>query len=211
MNHRLSGKRLLARRSAGVLLSLLLVALLACDKRIQGEPEKVVEEYLQAVKADDFETIYKINRVTARQMRYLKEAETGDVGKMLQERFEEHKSLYFSTSRDVFSDSLWKERYFFPPSASFKVKKAKHLEMVGDDPVNAEYEKGFLVIVPVEVVYSQKKSAPKQHGRKIKEAVYDCNLGKIRKVGTVRIYSHDETWFFAQCIFDSSSVVAFFD
>jgi len=207
MNLRLSGKK--AFGACCLLFPLAALALFACTKEIPGNPEKTVKEYIEAVQKGDFETIYRLNRVTARQKKFLEKTEAGNVELVLKQNFERQKAAYFTSEPDIFSGALWTERYFFPPSSSVKVGKARSMSQIGDDPVNVEYEKGFLAIVPVETTYASEKDAPKLKGQSIKKAVYDCNLAKIRQGDNVRIYSHDEKWFIARCILDTDTVEYF--
>jgi hypothetical protein len=178
-------------------------------KDIPGNPKKTVEDYIAAVQKSDFEKIYNLNRVTARQKKYIEKSENGDIEKELKVSFETHKAAYEAVEPGFFTGAQWAEKNFFPPTADVVIGEAKHPSPAGDDPVNVEYEKGFTVFVPVKTLYTKSEDAPELYGRKVKEATYDCVLGKIRYGDRVRIYAHDEQWFFAGCILDRTSVTFF--
>ena len=179
--------------------------LLSCTKDIPGNPKKTVENYIAAVQKSDFETIYNLNRVTARQKKYIKKAKNGNVEQELKASFETHKRAYEAVEPGFFTGTQWAGKFFFPPTATVVVGEARHPPRSGVD-----YEKGFTLYIEVKTSYAKREDAPELHGRKVKEAVYDCVLGKIRYGENVRVYSHDEQWFFAGCIIDTPSA-RFFD
>ena len=191
-----------------ILLSFSLL-LLSCAKETPGNPEKTVKDYIKAVQKSDFKTIYRLNRVTARQKMYIEKTKNGDIQKLLKASFETHKAAYDTAEPGFFSGALWSEKYYFPPTSTVSVGEARDPYPAGDDPVNSEYEKGFTLFVPVKTFYTKSRDTPELDGRKLKEAVYDCVLGKIRYGRNVRIYSNDEHWFLSGCILDRSSVTFF--
>jgi len=205
MNRKWSGSAV-----GGYLILLLSSPLvLSCTKEIPGNPEKTVKDYIEAIQKSDFETTYRLNRVTARQKKYIEKSKNGNIAQELKASIESHKAAYDAAEPDFFSGALWSEKYFFPLTSRVVVGEAKHPSPAGDDPVNVEYEKGFTLFVSVKTFYTKSKDAPELHGRKVKEAIYDCALGKIRYGENVRVYSHDEQWFLSGCILDRSSVTFF--
>ena len=185
----------------------LLFALLSCMNDIPGEPKKRVQEYITAVQKGDFETIYRLHRVTAQQKKYLEQTEGGDLKELMKQNYERNKASYESVKPSFMDNIQWAEKYFFPPSCSPSVgEPQKPAPATKDDPGYADYEKALTTMVPVSVTYNSEKDAPQLSGRKLKFAKYICILGKIREGSNVRIYSHDDQWFFNGCIPDSNSV-----
>lgn len=187
------------------------VALVAsgCMEKIPGEPEKVMRDYVEAVQKDDFKTIYKLHMLTARQQQFLSKSEVGDVEAMLREHYENSKKDYDAVKPTFAQGITWSEKHFFPASATFAIGDPYHPPAAPDDPVNAEYEKAQNVIVPVNVTYSKKEDAPELEGAKVKSAGYMCFMKKIRQAETVRVYSHDEKWYFGDCLVDEQTVTRF--
>ena len=200
MNRKWSGS------AVGIYLILLIFSplLLSCTKDIPGNPIKTVEDYIAAVQKSDFETIYNLNRVTARQKKYIKKAKNGNVEQELKASLKTHKRAYEAVEPGFFTGAQWAEKYFFPSTSRVVVGEARH-----PPPSGVDYEKGFTLYVAVKTSYAKREDAPEFHGRKVKGAVYDCILGKIRYGENVRVYSHDEQWFFAGCILDTPSLLFF--
>lgn len=196
MNRKWSGS------AAGVWLILLISfpPLFSCTKDIPGNPKKTVEDYIEAVQKSDFETIYRLNRVTARQKKYIEKSKNGHVEQELKASFETHKAAYEAAEPGFFIGARWAEKYFFPSTSRVVIGEARH-----PPPAGVDYEKGFTLYVSVKASYTKREDAPELDGRKIREAVYDCILGKIRYGENVRVYSHDEQWFFSGCILDRPS------
>lgn len=205
MNRKWSGS------AVGIYLILMIFSLLllTCTRDIPGNPEKTVKDYITAVQKSDFETIYNLNRLTARQKRFIEKIKNGDVEKELKASFEMHKAAYDAVEPGFFTGAQWAEKYFFPPMATVVIGKARHPSSAGDDPSNVEYDKGFTLFVSVKTFYTKSEDAPELDGRKVKKATYDCVLGKIRYGANVRIYSHDEQWFLSGCILDRPLVTFF--
>ncbi|MGK7345145.1 MAG: hypothetical protein ACNS63_04990 [Candidatus Nitrospinota bacterium M3_3B_026] len=181
----------------------------SCHDRIPGKPEKTTAEYIEAIQKNDFAAVYQLNRVTARQARYLENTDVGDVDEMLRQNYEQRKAEY-EAARAVFTPGIqWAEKHFFPASASVSVGEASWIKPVGDDPVNADYEKALTVTVPVSVEYKDKSAAPELEGKKLKSASYTCSLGKIRSEKSVRVYNVDEQWYFNGCILNRESVTLY--
>lgn len=178
----------------------------ACQDRIPGEPEKTAREYIEAIQKNDFAAVYRLNRVTARQVRYLENTDVGDVDEMLRQDYERRKADYEAV-RTAFTPGIqWTEKHFFPASASVSVGEASWIKPAPGDPVNAEYEKALSVMVPVSVEYKDKNDAPVFEGKRLKSASYTCAMGKIRSEKSVRVYNVDEQWYFNGCILDRGSV-----
>ena len=203
MNHKLFGK------GAGPVFAAILVIgfmLASCEDKIPGDPEGVMKQYVNAIKARDFKTIYSLNRVTARQKYHLEQTSVGNVETILKTNYEENKAAFDSAEFTLTPAVQWGEKYFFPPSAKVSFGKPERIKPVGDDPVNAEYEKALTVKIHVTAEYPDVNEAPKLGDRAIKTAVYDCALGKIRTGKSVRVYDLDEKWYFNGCILEKDRV-----
>lgn len=190
-------------------LSIFSLALLSCTSEIPGDPKKTLEEYITAVQKGNFETVYRLNKVTARQKKYLEQTKIDDFKKILKQNYEKNWANYKSVKPSFIANIQWAEKHFFPPSCSPSVGKPQKPTPIGNDRVNVEYEEALTIIVPVFVTYNAKRDAPKLNGRKIKSTGYVCILGKIREGSNVRIYSHDDQWFFGSCILDTTSAKFF--
>ena len=202
--------RSFGRVFAGVVTVVLLaLGVSACERKIPGNPRKVMEEYIKAVQGRDFETIYRLNRVTARQKKYLEASRAGDVRKALETNYQEHKADFESAPVTFTPGVEWAEKHFFPPGSEVSVGEPYYIKPVGDDPVNAKYEEALTVMVKVLTKYLNETYAPELNGRKIKSATFDCSLGKIRLGKSVRVYSHDDEWYFNGCLINLDSVQYF--
>lgn len=198
MNRRLSGKRL----TAALLLLAVTTVGIGCTESIPGNPKRIVEEYVKAVQTNDFEKIYDLNFLTARQKIYLGAIEKGEGESRLKENFRKFKKQYDEFMPQDVIGYQWEEKHFFTPNAAIEVKDARFPPGAAGDPVNAEYEKDQNVFVTVLVVYKDKSEAPLLYGKRVSEAKYDCILKKIRHPGTVRVYSHDDRWYIGGCLMD---------
>jgi len=198
MNHKLFGNKL----STAFLLFAVIVVGVGCSESIPGHPEKTVEEYIKAVQSNDFEKIYHLNFLTARQKVYIGGGDEGEVESLQKEHFEKAKKGYEEYRQQDQRGLQWAEKYYFTPNATIKVEEARYPSGAGDDSVNAEYEKDQNVYVTVKALYNDKNEAPTLGGKRAIEAEYDCILKKIRQPGNVRVYSHDENWYIGACIMD---------
>lgn len=198
MNHKLFGKRY-----SPIILFIAVTAVWAgCFESIPGDPEKTVREYVKAVQSNDFEKIYYLNFLTARQDIYAGGRDEEEIERIRRELFERAKKGYYGSRQHDESGLQWAEKYFFTPNALIEVDKARFPPEAPNDPVNAEYEKDQNVFVTVRAVYKNKGEAPILYGKRVTVAEYDCILKKIRHPGTVRVYSHDERWYIGGCIMD---------
>jgi hypothetical protein len=198
MNHRLFGKFF----SLGILFLTLIATVFGCSDSIPGQPAKIVEEYVKAVQSNDFEKIYQLNFLTARQKIFIVGKDKVEVESLMREHFELSKKRYDESLPQDEIGLQWAEKDFFTPNALIEVDKARYPPAAADDPVNAEYEKDQNAFVTVRAVYKDKDEAPLLLGKRVVEAEYDCILKKIRQPGTVRVYSHDEQWYIGGCIMD---------
>lgn len=208
MSRKWSGKRLSDGLSA-IALAFFMLGLVSCTEKIPGNPKKVVTDYVTAVQKNDFDTIYKLNRVTARNMKYLQSSEVGDIEEALRQTYNTKMEEYNSVAPTFTPGVQWAEKHFFPKSARITYGEPYQLKPVGDDPVNAEYEKALTAMIPVYVEYTDKTVAPEHEGKKIKTASYTCSVGKIRGGMTVRVYNVDANWYFNGCIIDRDSLQYF--
>jgi len=204
MNPRLSGnfRKILLGGLCGLLL-------FSCSKKFPGHPEKILKSYIEATRKGDFDTVYKLHSLTARQIKYLGSTTVGNVDQLLKENFEQKKALWESADTGREAGELYYEKQFFPSSSEVSIVRIKEPPALSDDPTNADYEKANTIYGVVEAVYKNKESAPKFNGRPAKKARYDCVLSKIREGQNVRVYSDDTSWYFGGCILDEDSIEFF--
>ena len=200
MNRKLFGKPMARAMASAMTLMAVVSMAVGCVDKIPGDPDKVLERYITAVQQSDYKTIFDINHVTAKQLKYTRQLGKEDKEKSLEASYNQYKELYLSVAPTFQPGITWGEKAFFTPGAKAKVGAPYHPVAVGDDPVNAEYEKANNVYVPVDVSYPDQATAPDHNGKKIKSASYDCSLKKIREGGNVTVYAHDDRWFFGGCI-----------
>jgi len=195
--------------TAPVLLALAVAALAGCTQKIPGHPEKTVSEYVEAVRGGDFKTVFRLNFTTAKNTKYLKLSEVGDPEQAIQEAHDRAFAQYQAAAPTFMAGVLWSEKGYFIPDSQVEIGSAFSQPPAPDDPVNAEYEAATSVYVPVTVTYSNPDTAPALNNRKIRVARYDCSLRKIREGKNVRVYSHDDRWFFAGCVIETGSIEHF--
>ena len=183
--------------------------LVSCAETIPGDPQGTLKRYITAVQEDDFKTLYELNRSTAQQRKHLERTTIGDVEGMLEASYRERKKAYDEHPRDLTINVQWAEKNYFPPSSAVVYGKPNHPPAAGDDPVNAEYERANNVNVPVTVTYHDKNEALQIGGVTVREIAFVCALTKIREGKNVRIYSHDDQWFFGSCIPEQQSIKSF--
>lgn len=179
--------------------------LAACSERIPGDPAKIMAEYVAAVQKDDFASMYKINRITARQKRYILKSTAGDLNKLLSENYKMHLATYKSVEPSFYGAVQWQEKFFFPPSALVRIGKAQNLPSPEQSERKENWEMGLKVLVDVSVEYHKKEEAPEYDGRKLKSINYVCTLSKIRMEGALAVYPQDPDWFFDGCNANSAS------
>jgi len=194
MNRKLFGERF------ALLIALAVLSAFGCAKKIPGEPEKTVERYAKAVQAGEYSTIFEINALSARQLKHLRQSTGEEAEKTIAQTMERFQQAYNEAPATFQPGISWAEKGYFPAGAQVTVGRAYWPEKVGDDPVNADYEKFANCYVPVDVDYTGAKKIPEQDGKKVKSAHYDCSLKKIREGRNVTIYSHDDVWYFGGCI-----------
>ncbi|MDH5508765.1 MAG: hypothetical protein OEZ32_00230 [Nitrospinota bacterium] len=197
MNRKLFGKPM--ARSL-MLAGLALVLAAGCVDKIPGDPDKELERYIKAVQESDYKTIFDINHVTARQLKFMRQMNKGDKERSLEGSYKQYKEIYLNVTPTFQIGITWAEKGFFPPGAQTKVGDPYYQVALEDDPVNAEYERATNVYVPVDVSYPDKTAAPEHDGKKVRSASYDCSMKKIREGQNVTVYSHDDKWFFGGCI-----------
>lgn len=204
MNRKLPGKNLF---HAIALLALIAGAVPACTlDKIAGDPKKVLHEYVEAVQRGDFNTIYALNQVTARQNKWLQKSESGDLKKQEVEHFQRHKATYDAADMSSTQGVLWAEKHFFPRSSKVDIGKPRDPEPVEKEKMGDAYEKGVVAVLTVSVTYPVPEEAPEHNGAKLKYAEYNCMMRKIRYDESVMIYSYDEKWFFSGCMIIGNSV-----
>ncbi len=191
------------------ILFLIFVASISCQDKIVGNPEKVMADYIKAVQENDFATIYKLNVITIRQEMFIRSSDEEAIKEAVTANVERNRLEFEAIKPTLSMGTRWGEKYFFLPGASVTVGKAYNLAPVGDDPVNSEYEKAASVLTSVKIVYESPEKAPKHPNGLIKVAQYECTLRKTRQGKNVRIYSHDEKWYFSACVLDELSVEYF--
>jgi len=196
------------RKSFGSLFGLILLLLpllSACSDNIPGEPRKIVEAYIHAVQKSDFKTIYSLSSKTARRKQYLEKLVGGDVKKVLRDDYEKNLADYKARTVTFTQGIQWTEKHFFPSTSTVKIGKAHNPKPIEGDPVNADYLKGFVAIIPVDVEYHDMATAPLYSKQRLKSASYKCTTTKMRGEESVRSYDVDIDWYFAGCIIDHQS------
>lgn len=199
-------RKLFGRAVAAIALTLIAAG---CTAKIPGNPEAVTQRYVKALQTDDFNTVYTLNFLTAREVRFQGGKDSSVSKEELKLSMDRHRAMYLAAPPSFLPGQRWAERHYFTPSSTATVQKAHWIPPFGSDPVNAEYEKDMTVIVPVNVVYSSKEDAPSYQEGKVKSARYDCTLKKIREEGAVTIYSHDTQWYVSGCIVEVDTIKNF--
>jgi len=200
------------RKSFGntlVALAALAALTAGCVKKISGAPENTAERYIAAVQAGDYKTIFDLNAASARQLKHLRLLTGGDTEKSMSQAMERFRQNYVEAPSTFQTGVAWAEKGFFQAGAQCKVGAAFQPVKAGDDPVNADYEKGNSVFVPVDVTYPDSNTALDHNGKKVKTAHYDCGLKKIREGKNVSVYSHDEVWYFGGCMVNEGTLTYF--
>ncbi|MBF0169719.1 MAG: hypothetical protein HQK87_01295 [Nitrospinae bacterium] len=175
-------------------------------KSIPGEPEKVTRRYVEAIQTGDYHTLFRLNHVTARRLKYF------DMSELPEDREEAvryqaaQQAEYEATPPDFTPGVRWAERHYFPPTARVTVGKAVSPAAAPNDPVNADYEKANSVTVPVTVDYPDPGQAPLYQGKPMASAAFDCMLIKLRVGKNVAVYSHDDQWYVNGVILDPATV-----
>ena len=177
----------------------------ACSERIPGNPEKIIAEYLGAVQKGDFATMYKLNRVTARQKKYVLKSNAGNLDKLLSDNYEMNLAKYNSAVLSFMGGVQWQEKYFFPRSAVLKIGRAHPLIPPDKDARGENWEKGLTVLAEVSAEYPNKEEAPEYDGQKLRSLNYACTLSKIREEGSLMVYSQDLDWYVDGCIANLAS------
>lgn len=204
MNRKLFGKN---GAILTVAVALLLATGVSCSDSIPGKPDMVLQEYVVAVQKGDFETIYRLNRATARQSRFIHKDKTGDAEKMDAENMAMARANYEAVQPSFTPGMHWAEKHFFPQTSGVFIGRPQHLAPTGNEPgLKDNYEKGNTVVIPVSVTYPDLNQAPEYGGKKIKQAEYRCVMGKVRMEDSLMIYTHDDKWFFNACLIEIEKI-----
>jgi hypothetical protein len=154
-----------------VLIAVLAVftALFGCTKGT-SEAKKALEQYIEALKKGDFQTLYELNSVTQRKVALIHRGAEQDKEGSLKKNFEEYKALFDSIQNEGISNAVWAEKFLFPADSKYTISSIIVEE--DKDSVTARFRKRWVARAEVKVEYSNKETAPIYGEERIKAAAY---------------------------------------
>lgn len=147
----------------------LFIALVGCSKGSSGA-KKALEQYIEALKKGDFQTLYELNSTTQKKVALIHRSSEADKDTSLKRNFEEYKALYDSAQPGGGTEGIWEEKFLFPADCQHTILNIT----VGEDKdsVTARFRDRYLARADVKVSYPNQNTAPAIGEGKVKEATY---------------------------------------
>lgn len=151
------------------MIFILFAALLGCSKGT-SEAQKALEQYIDALKRGDFQTVYELNATVQKKVSLIYRGAEADRESNLKKNFEEYKIMFDSAQPTGDTQGIWLEKFFFPANSQHTVSIIIVEE--DKDSVTATFRNRYLAKAEVKVIYPNKDSAPTLGDGKVKEATY---------------------------------------
>jgi len=146
------------------------ISLFACSGGGSSEAKKALEQYIKALKKNDFQTLYDLNSVTQKKVALIHRSTEQDKEGSLKKNFEEYKAMFDSIQGNEVSNAVWSEKFLFPADSKHTISNIIIEE--DKDSVTARFRKRWIAKVEVKVSYPNRDSAPIYGEELLKEAVY---------------------------------------
>jgi len=158
------------KRTALFLLTVVCISpIIACGGGT-SKAKQALEQYIEALKKSDFQTLYELNSVAQRKVALIYRGAEADRETNLKNNFEEYKALFNSIQGNEVSHAVWAEKLLFPIDSSYSITSVT----VEDDTESktAAFRNRMIARAEVKVSYPNRETAPIYEEKRIKEATY---------------------------------------
>ena len=160
---------MLKRTTLFLLMVVCISSIIACGGGT-SKARQALEQYIEALKKSDFQTLYELNSVAQRKVALISRGAEADRETNLKNNFEEYKALFNSIQGNEVSHAVWAEKLLFPIDSSYSITSVT----VEDDTESktAAFRNRMIAKAEVKVSYPNRETAPIYEGKRIKEAIY---------------------------------------
>lgn len=131
---------------------------------------QALEQYIEALKKSDFQTLYELNSVTQRKVALIYRGSEADRETNLKNNLEEYKTLFNSIQGYEVSHAVWAEKFLFPSDSSYSIIS---ISVEKDtESKSATFRKRMIATAEVKVSYANRDTSPTFEEKRIKEATY---------------------------------------
>lgn len=157
------------KRTTLFLLMAVCISSLACSSGT-SKAKQALEQYIEALKKSDFQTLYELNSVTQRKVALIYRGAEADREINLKKNLEEYKALFDSIQGNEVSHAVWAEKMLFPADSNYSITSVT----VEDDPESktAAFKNRMIARATIKVSYPNRSTAPIHEDSRIKEATY---------------------------------------
>lgn len=158
------------RVTALIGIATICISLFACTGGGTSKAKDALEQYIEALKKNDFQTLYELNSVTQKKVALIYRGAEADRESNLKRNFEEYKALFDSIQDNEVSHAVWSEKVLFPKDSQHTITSMVVEE--DKDSVTATFKNRMIAKAEVKVSYPNKDTAPVYGEEQLKEAVY---------------------------------------
>lgn len=150
-------------------LILAVLSLFACSGG-SSKAKQALEHYIEALKKNDFQTLYELNSVTQKKVALIHRGSETERESNLKRNFDEYKALFDSFNEKDVSNAVWAEKVLFPKDSTHTIISVS----VEKDPdsVTAKFRNRYIARAEVKVSYPNRNTAPVFGEEQLKEATY---------------------------------------
>lgn len=150
-------------------IAILCISFVACSSGT-SKAKQALEQYIEALKKSDFQTLYELNSVTQRKVALMYRGAEADRENNLKKNLEEYKALFDSIQGNEVSHAVWAEKILFPSDSNYTITSVT----VEDDTESktAAFRNRMVAKAVVKVSYPNRSTAPIYEDSQIKEATY---------------------------------------
>lgn len=139
-------------------------------------PGQALEEYIDAVKEGNFQTVYELNATTQKKVALIHRGAAAGIEESLKENYERYKEGFDTIRDDSGIGGLWAEKLLFPPDSRYSVTDIRIEEETGSP--SARFKPRVVAVAGIDIEYVDKDSAPAIGGGKVKKVICEVLLIK---------------------------------
>jgi hypothetical protein len=152
-----------------LLMVVCISSLIACGGGTSNA-RQALEQYIEALKKSDFQTLYELNSVAQRKVALIYRGAEADRETNLKNNLEEYKTLFNSIQGNEVSHAVWAEKLLFPSDSSYSITSV--IVEKDTESKSATFRKRMIATAELKVSYPNKDTSPTFEEKRIKEATY---------------------------------------
>lgn len=190
-----------------LLLILALIGYIAYETVAVRGAKESTKAYIEAVRERDFDTIYRMNQRTQKQVNLIFRGREENKEEFLKGLYEGHKKNFESMQLTDNLTLLWSEKFFFIPEMEYKVIKVERKK--GKDTLSPSYKSlERVAIVTVDVEYKNPLTSPIYNDKRIKQAIFEIDTILSRDiVKGLKTKPFKEGWLFQWLRIDEKTII----